>query len=118
MKRALLCLLLSSGCAAPHRSAVCRHVHREFCGRADGLQSEDIYLDKEGGGGFFLLTDPVISSLAATHANQAALGGGSFFLGGPMSLKVDPQASAVIAAGGTAVGNMVGAIGKAAIGKP
>lgn len=90
-------------------------MHKEFRGRADGLVSEDFYLDRERGGCFSFLTDPEASSITAIHTNQAGLGGGSLFLSGPISWKTDPQTSSIISSGGTAVGNVIGAALKTTI---
>lgn len=107
-------LLILSGCAYPHRSALTTHEVRTYCGRADGLVAVETWRDSEHGGGWFVLTDPNVQALTATHTNQAALGGGSVFSAGPMGVTVDPQAGAIIGATGSAVGNIIGAAIKTA----
>jgi len=111
---ALLLPLLLLSCAMPHRAARVTHELRTYQGRSDGLISIATWTDSEKGGGVFLLTDPEVQTLSVIHTNQTALGGGSIITAGPMSLKVDPQTGAIIAATGTAVGNVVGAAVKAA----
>ena len=115
MKLSTLTLLALAGCASPHRSGISTHERRCYQGRADGLVSSETWTDKEHGGGWFLLTDPQVAVLTAVHTNQTALGGGSSFSGGPMSLTVDPQTGAIIGATGTAVGNVIGAAVKTAV---
>jgi hypothetical protein len=103
---ALLCVLCGSlfftGCACPRRAALATHVRERFTGRADGLVLRETWKDAERGGGVFLFTDPNVQSMFVNHTNQAALGGGSVF-------------TAIIGAGGTALGNVIGASVKAAV---
>lgn len=113
--RGLLAILLLTGCAAPHRAATATHEHREFNGRVDGLVSEDVWRDSERGGGIFFLSTSDVQLLSATHTNQTALGGGSFFTAGPMSVKVDPQTSQIIEATGSAAGAVIGTALKTAV---
>jgi hypothetical protein len=125
---AALLVCLACGCAAPRRAAVTKHIMpkhviREYSGRRDGLVREEIvsgekFIDKEGGGGIFLLTDPAVQGLVATHTNQPALGGSSMFMTGTAAITVDPQTTAIIGAVGTAAGNIIGAAAKTAVGKP
>ena len=81
----------------------------------DGLISREEWRDSERGGGLFLFTDPTVQAMSATHTNQAALGGGSAFVAGPMTVVLDTNAAGVVAAGGVAVGNVLGAAVKAAV---
>lgn len=108
----MLCLC---GCAAPHRAATASHERRCYQGRTDGLVSVDIWTDTEKGGGWFLLSTSDVQSLTAIHTNQTQLGGGSSFVTGPMSIKVDPQTGAIVEATGAAVGNIIGAAVKTAV---
>ena len=106
---------LLSGCASPHRSAVATHVQEQFTGRPDGLILRETWADKESGGGLFLFADPNVQSMFASHTNQTALGGGSLFTAGSLTLVVDTNTASIIAAGGTALGNVIGASVKAAV---
>lgn len=127
---AIVVVLLVEGCAAPRRASLCRHdmptqITREYTpgSRPDGLIRETIikgerYIDKAGGGGIFLLTDPNFTGVVDFHTNQPALGGSSTFMTGTATITVDPQTSAVIGAVGTAAGNIIGAAVKSASGKP
>ena len=103
-----------AGCAYPHRSAITTRELRTYRGRPDGLVAVETWRDGERGGGIFLFTDPKVEILTASHTNQKALGGGSVFSAGPMSLTVDPQTAGIVGATGTAVGNVIGAAVKAA----
>lgn len=114
----LICCCWLCGCAAPHRKAVTTHELCHYEGRTDGLISRETWTDREGGGGWFLLTTSDVQSLSAIHTNQAALGGGSVFTAGPISVKVDPQTGQIIEATGSAVGNVVGAAVRKASGIP
>jgi hypothetical protein len=108
--------LILSSCACPHRKAVTTHTVEMFMpDRADGLVSREIWHDEERGGGFFLFTDPDITSMAVIHTNQTALGGGSTFTAGPMTVIVDSNLAPAIAATGTAAGNIIGAAVKTAV---
>jgi hypothetical protein len=114
----VLPLLLLCGCAMPIRRGSSYRKVWLYQGRPDGLIAKEVMRDREGGGGIFLLTDPKVASIAAKHTNQAALGGGSVITTGQMEITVDPQTGAIISAGGTAIGNIIGAAAKTAIGKP
>lgn len=109
-------LLLSIiGCAAPHRAAITTRELKTYQGRADGLIAVETWTDTEKGGGWFLLATSDVQSLIAIHTNQTAIGGGSAFAAGPLSVKVDPQTGQIIEATGSAVGNIVGAAIKKAV---
>jgi hypothetical protein len=86
-----------------------------FTGRPDGLISREEWKDTEGGGGFFLFADPNVQSMTAIHTNQSALGGGSAFAAGEMSLVVDSNLVPAINATGTAAGNVIGATIKSSV---
>jgi hypothetical protein len=111
----LLFIALLSGCACPRRGALATHVQEHFSGRADGLVWRERWEDSERGGGVFLFTDPNVQSMYVTHTNQAALGGGSVFTAGSLTLVLDTNTAAIIGAGGTAIGNVIGASVKAAV---
>ena len=53
--------------------------------------------------------------MVALHTNQSALGGGSSFTAGSLTLVVDANTAAIITSGGTAIGNIIGASVKAAV---
>ena len=93
-----------SGCASPHRVGLSTHRIEVFRGRADGLISREEWRDSERGGGVFLFTDPNVQAMTATHTNQAALGGGSAFVTGPMAVVLDTNTAAVVGAGGRPLG--------------
>lgn len=107
--------LIPAGCASPHRTGLSTHTVEIYRGRADGLISREEWRDSEKGGGLFLFTDPTVQSMTATHTNQSALGGGSSFVAGPMTVVLDTNTARVVAAGGTAVGNVIVAAVKAAV---
>lgn len=109
-----LALIFLAGCACPHRKAVACRTVELFEHRTDGLVRRESWRDQEGGGGFFLFTDPTVQAMTALHTNQSALGGGSAFVAGPMALVVDTNLIPAIAAFGTAAGNVIGATIKSA----
>jgi hypothetical protein len=111
----LFVVSLLSGCACPHRKAVTTHTVESFRGRPDGLVSREEWRDSEGGGGFFLFADPNVQGMTALHTNQAALGGGSSFTAGSLTLVVDTNTAAILSAGGSAAGNIIGAAVKTAV---
>ncbi|HZM04594.1 MAG TPA: hypothetical protein VFC44_16435 [Candidatus Saccharimonadales bacterium] len=102
-------MLLSPGCACPHRSAITTHVVERYTGRPDGLVARETWKDTEGGGGFFLLADPNVQAMSAIHTNQSALGGGSAFSAGSLTIIVDTNTTKIVGAAGTAVGNVISA---------
>jgi hypothetical protein len=96
------------GCACPHRRAVSVHTVETFMpDRTDGLVCRETWKDTEGGGGFFLFADPNVQAMTAIHTNQWALGGGSAFAAGSFTILVDSNLAPAIAAGGTAMGNVI-----------
>ena len=103
------------GCASPHRAAVTTHVAERFDGRPDGMFMRETWTDSEKGGGFFLFADPNVQGMAAVHTNQTALGGGSSFTAGSLTLVIDTNTAAIITSGGTAVGNIIGATIKSTV---
>ena len=111
----LFALLLAPGCAAPRRAATTSHIVERFAGRPDGLVQRETWSDGEKGGGLFLFTDPNVQGMSAQHVNQSALGGSNSFVAGSLTLVVDTNTAAIIGAGGTAVGNIIGASVKAAV---
>lgn len=118
MKRLLISCLLPLaflGCAGPHRKAESSHFLETFAGRADGLVRRETWRDAEQGGGLFLFTDPAAGQLFASHTNQSALGGGSVFSAGTVTITVDSNTAAILGAAGTAVGNVIGAAAKSAV---
>jgi len=102
-------------CACPRRSALATHVQEHFAGRPDGLVLRETWQDAERGGGLFLFTDPNVQSMYVTHTNQSALGGGSVFTAGSLTLVVDTNTAAILGAGGSALGNVIGASVKTAV---
>ena len=108
-------LIAAGGCACPHRVAVTLHTVELFQGRTDGLMARETWRDQEGGGGFFLFADPDVQNMAAIHTNQSALGGGSVFTAGALTLLVDTNLAPAIGAAGTAAGNVIGAAVKSAV---
>ena len=114
----LMCLFAAicfSGCASPRRSALSLHTTEHFTGRPDGLIQRDTWRDSESGGGFFLFADPNVQGMVALHTNQSALGGGSSFTAGSLTLVIDTNTAAIITSGGTAVGNIIGATIKSTV---
>jgi hypothetical protein len=119
MKKLLFFLLPSSfllcSCACPRRQAETSRVRETFAGRADGLVCRETWRDSEQGGGLFLFTDPAAGQLFAAHTNQYALGGGSVFSAGTVTITVDTNTAPIVGAAGTAVGNIIGAAAKSAV---
>jgi hypothetical protein len=111
----VLASLIVAGCACPHRRAETTRTVETYDGRDDGLIERETWRDSEAGGGLFLFTDPAVQSLAAFHTNQTALGGGSSFVTGNMTVLVDTNTGQIIGATGSAVGNVIGAAAKAAV---
>src|ERR1700733_6818107 len=110
----ILTSLIGSGCACPHRKGESAHVVETFAGRPDGLVHRETWRDSEQGGGEFLFTDPAAGQLFACHTNQSALGGGSVFSAGTVTITVDTNTASIMGATGTAVGNIIGAAAKTA----
>jgi len=108
-------ILTFPGCACPHRQASATHTMETFQNRPDGLVRREEWRDSEGGGGFFLFADPNVQAMTALHTNQCALGGGSAFAAGSLTILVDSNLVPAIAAGGTAAGNVIGAAVKTAV---
>jgi hypothetical protein len=104
-----------SGCASSHRASKTTKTVEWFQDRQDGLVERITFLDKEAGGGVFLLTDPKVSAMSAIHTNQDALGGGSMFSAGQLGIIVDTNTAQILNAAGTATGNVIGAAAKAAL---
>jgi hypothetical protein len=107
-------LILTCGCAYPHRTATTARTVEHFSNRPDGLVRRESWQDSEGGGGFFLFADPTVQAMTAIHTNQCALGGGSAFAAGTLTILVDSNLVPAIAATGTAAGNIIGAAAKSA----
>jgi hypothetical protein len=120
MKKLLRFLLLPSAfflcsCACPRRQAETSRLLENFAGRPDGLVWRETWRDREQGGGFFAFTDPAAGQLFAAHTNQYALGGGSVFSAGTVTITVDTNTAPIVGAAGTAVGNIIGAAAKTAV---
>jgi hypothetical protein len=94
---------------------VVSHELRCYEGRVDGLVREERWKDAAGLRAFYLFTDPSAQNIVAWHTNQAALGGCSHFSAGSVTIKVDTNTAAIIGAGGTAAGNIIGAAAKTAV---
>ncbi len=103
------------GCACPSRKAETSRVVETFTNRADGLLRRETWTDSEGGGGWFLFADPKVQAMLAVHTNQSALGGGSLFSAGSLTIVVDTNLAPVIGAAGTAAGNIIGVAAKTAV---
>jgi hypothetical protein len=107
----VLGVLMGTGCAIlPRGPVVQRTLTETFTGRPDGLRKRVIILrDDSFTRGVYVFTDPAIQTVCAWHTNALELGGGSRFMAGNVSITVDSNLVPAIAAGGTAVGNIVGA---------
>ncbi len=104
-----------SSCACPHRKGLASHCIESFAGRSDGLLRREIWRDSEQGGGQFFFTDPAAGQLFAAHTNQSALGGGSLFSAGTVTITVDSNTAPILGAAGAAAGNVIGAAAKTAV---
>jgi hypothetical protein len=114
---AILCLVLT-GCAVVPRGPITSHSVERFQGRSDGLVAREIWKDAAFTRGIYVFTDPKLTTVTAWQTNQTALGGCSHFQCGELSIIVDSNLVPAITATGTAVGNVVGAAAKTAVGKP
>lgn len=79
------------------------------------LARKETWADNERGGGEFFFTDPGAGELIAIHTNQAALGGGSVFSAGNVTITVDTNTASILGAAGTATGNIIGAAAKSSV---
>ena len=84
------------------------HVFRDYV---------ETWADESSGGGTFVFTDPAASQLEFDHTNQSALGGGRTTKAGSITSTITTNAVSAITAGGSAVGNVIGAAASAAAGK-
>jgi hypothetical protein len=75
---------------------------------------EETWEDSSHGGGTFVLTDPAASQVAFGRVNQTALGGGHTVAVGQLSSTTTTNDVNAISAGGTAIGNVIGAAASAA----
>lgn len=78
---------------------------------------QETWTDSSSGGGTFVFTDPAASQLEFDHTNQSALGGGRVTKAGSIASTITTNAVNAITAGGSAVGNVIGAAASAAAGK-
>lgn len=108
-------VVLLSSCSTPHRKTETLHIFESFTNRADGLVSREEWRDTDSGGAMFLFVDPSSQGMCIKHTNQPALGGSTWMMMAPFSMVVDSNLVPAIAAGGTAVGNIVGAAVKTAV---
>lgn len=74
---------------------------------------DESWTDYSRGGGTFLFTDPQASQINSTVSNQAALAGAHQFGVGTLQSTISSNAVSAIGAGGTAVGNIIGAAASA-----
>lgn len=117
MRRLIFASVVSlslAGCAIQPRGPVVSHVVERFEGRHDGLIQREVWKDDAFTRGIFLLTDPSLTGVEITHSNITELGGCSHFKAGRAGITVDTNSAAIIGAGGTAAGNVLGAAVKAA----
>jgi hypothetical protein len=120
MKSLIVFILLPSSfilsaCSSPHRHAESSKTIEWFDQRPDGLTCRETWRDSEKGGGQFLFTDPSVQAMVALHTNQTALGGGSLFSAGTVTINVDSNTAAIVGAAGTATGNIIGAAAKSSL---
>ena len=78
---------------------------------------QETWMDSSSGGGTFVFTDPAASQLEFDHTNQSALGGGRVTKAGSITSTITTNGVSAITAGGSAVGNVIGAAASAAAGK-
>lgn len=78
------------------------------------VASREEWRDESRGGGTFMFTDPVASQISSVVTDQTALGGSHNFGVGSVSSTISSNAVQAISAGGTAVGNIIGAAASAA----
>lgn len=116
MKRiALIFAIGLAGCATPHRVNETTHTIKKYAGRSDGLIAVEEWRDYHKSGANLFFVDPNSQGFCDKYTNQPALGGNGWFMAAPFSAVVDPNTGAIIGAGGTAIGNVVGAAVKTAI---
>jgi hypothetical protein len=106
---------LLTGCAIPPSGPVVSHTIHRYEGRPDGLIAVEEWRDKAFSHGWYLFVDPTMQNINTWHTNQAALGGCSYFSASSVTITVDTNTAAIIGAGGTAAGNIIGAAAKAAV---
>jgi len=96
-----------AGCATSHKKEYL--VHELWTYSETGVPTRhEVWSENHHGGGTALLADPVATQIASYHTNQSALGGASTFTVGNIQSTVNSNAAAIIASGGTAVGNVIG----------
>lgn len=113
---ASVALLLLCGCTiAPHGS---KATHDIWLYDANGrVWRHEKFTDRSAGGGGSVMTLTALQNAALFHTNSVLQTGGWFILGNG-TVGVDPQATSMIGAVGTAAGNIIGAAAKKATGLP
>lgn len=111
---AFLVLTFLTGCAHLNRNAVSKITLKTYAGRPDGMVACQTWEDSHGVKATFVFTDPSGQGLCDKWTNSLT-GGTSWFMLAPFSMIVDSNLVPAIAAGGTAVGNIVGAAVKTAV---
>ena len=119
----LVLKLMAAGAAATALAACVTSHKKEYLVHELWTYSEtgnptrhEVWSENHHGGGTALLADPVATQIASYHTNQSALGGASSFTVGSIQSTVSSNAAAIIASGGTAVGNVIGEAVEAAEG--
>jgi hypothetical protein len=97
-----------AGCATSHKKEYLVHEVWTYSD-AGQVTRHEVWSENHHGGGTALLADPVATQIASYHTNQAGLGGASTFTVGGLQSTVNTNAAAILSAGGTAVGNVIGA---------
>jgi hypothetical protein len=99
---------MGAGCVTSHKKECIVHELWTYS-EAGTIAQHEVWSENHHGGGTALLADPVATQIASYHTNQTALGGASTFSVGNIQATVNTNAAAIIASGGTAVGNVIGA---------
>jgi hypothetical protein len=99
---------IAAGCVTSHKKEFITHEVWTY-NQSGQVASHEVWSENHHGGGTALLADPVATQIASYHTNQTGLGGASSFSVGNIQATVSTNAAAIISAGGTAVGNVIGA---------
>jgi hypothetical protein len=113
----LAAFFLLCGCAGIKRESGPYHTFRHYSGRSDGLVATEEWGYREDGRAWGFGNRGAVTNFSVVSSNLLGMGGWSIFSGSGQ-LDISSNLAPVISAGGTAVGNVVGAAAKASAGVP
>lgn len=112
----VVALLLAAGCVSVHKKTTSTETIRDYTcvtNKAGDIvrvvTHEEVRQDVYRDGGVTAFADPKVSILRTRHENQSKLGGGSQVNIAEISASVSTNTAPIIGAGGTALGNIIGA---------